>query len=202
MQTIMTGSGLYEELAELDRLLTEYEETKIKDPGRAHALEHLIINELSKSQLDKEIQVKLKGEKKSLSELNPEELHSLPFEDLAREIHGRLSTIRNTQIQDGMHIFGSLPEGERRVDFIYSILRYDAGEEISLRREVAKLMGYDLAELLRDTSRVDEKTGKSYGAILEEIDMVSKDAIRQVLSEAGFLKQEDDHEAGSRNTVE
>lgn len=185
MQTVMIGSGLYEELAELDRLLTEYEETKIKDRGRAHALEHLILQELKKSKLDREIRVKLEGRRKSLAELTHEELHSIPFEDLVREIHGRLSTIRNTQIQDGMHIFGSVPEGERRIDLIYSVLRYDHGEEVSLRREVAKLLGYELSELLSNTSQVDRKSGKSYGAIIEEIDRISKDVIREVLREAG-----------------
>jgi len=45
-----------------------------------------------------------------------------------------VSVIRNTQIQDGQHIFGDLPEGDRRVEFINSILRFDAGQEVSLRR--------------------------------------------------------------------
>lgn len=182
MQTVMTGGGLYEELAELDRLLTEYEETKLKDRSRAHALSHLILQEVKKAKLDKEVRIRVEGKRKSLSELSHDELHSIPFEEIAREIHGKLSIIRNTQIQDGMHIFGRLPEGERRVDFIYSILRYDTGEEVSLRREIAKLMGYTMSELLSDPSRVDERTGKSYGAIIEEIDMAAKEAIREVLN--------------------
>ena len=41
--------------------------------------------------------------------------------------HGVLSRIRNTQIQDGMHVFGKPPEGEKRVNYINAILRYDAG---------------------------------------------------------------------------
>ncbi len=182
MQTVMTGSGLYEELAELDRLLTEYEETKLKDRGRAHALEHLILTEVKKANLDKEIRIKIAGKKKSLSELSHDELHSIPFEEIAREIHGKLSIIRNTQIQDGMHVFGTVPEGDRRVDLIYSILRYDSGEEISLRREIARLMGYTMSDLLKDPSQIDQRTGKSYGAIIEEIDMVAKEAIREVLN--------------------
>ncbi|SFM53510.1 cobaltochelatase subunit CobN [Thermodesulforhabdus norvegica] len=185
MQTVMTGSGLYEELAELDRLLTEYGETRIKDPGRAHALEHVILRELRKSKLDAEVKVRIGGRRRSLSEIGHEELHSIPFDEIVKEVHGKLSLIRNSQMQDGMHVFGSIPEGDRRVDFIYSILRYDAGEDASLRREVAKLMGYDLSELLENVSRVDPKTGKSYGAIIEEIDVVSRSIIREVLREAG-----------------
>jgi len=183
MQTVMTKSGLYEELLELDRLLTEYEEVKKKDKARAHALKHLILEELEKCKLDAEIQIRIGGKKRSLKEISQEELSSLPFEELIKEIHGRLSTIRNTQIQDGMHVFGFPPKGERRIDFIYSILHYESEERISLRKKIAELMGYDLSELLRNSNRVDEKNGRSYGAILEEIDSSCKDVIRDVLQE-------------------
>ncbi|GAB6182396.1 hypothetical protein JCM13991_01370 [Thermodesulfovibrio hydrogeniphilus] len=79
-----------------------------------------------------------------------------------------------------MHIFGKLPEGERRVDFIYSILRYGTGE-ISLRKEIAKLLGYDISQLLENSEKVDLKTGKSYGALVEEIDKIGKEIVKKVL---------------------
>ncbi|WP_448384396.1 cobaltochelatase subunit CobN [Desulfosoma sp.] len=183
MQTVMTGSGLYEVLSELDRLLTEYEEVKIKDRGRAHALQHIILQEVARTNLDKEIRVKVQGRRRPLCEVSHEEMHGLSFDEVVREIHGKLSLIRNTQIQDGMHIFGRRPEGERRVDFIYSILRYDTGADVSLRREVAQKLGYDLSALLQDPAHIDEHTGKPYGTLLEEVDRVSKSLIRTVLHE-------------------
>jgi len=119
MQTVMTGGGLYDELADLDRYLEEYEKAKVADPGRAHMLEHLVIEEIKKTNLDKQI--------------NVEDGHDC-FAAIAEKAHAVLSVIRNTQIQDGQHIFGDLPEGDRRVEFINSILRFDAGQEVSLRR--------------------------------------------------------------------
>jgi cobaltochelatase CobN len=187
MQTVMTQGGLYEELEELNRLLGEYEQVKGLDPGRAHALEHLIMESIKKANIDKEIKVYVTGKetekpkKLQLSEVSHEDMHSLPFDEIVREAHGALSRTRNTQIQDGMHIFGESPEGERRAGFIYSILRYDAGEEVSLRREIAKMMGLNIGDLLSDQGKIHPERGKSYGELLEEIDLMGKELIKEVI---------------------
>lgn len=187
MQTVMIQGGLYEELEELGRLLGEYEQIKGLDPGRTHALEHLIMDLIKKTNLDKEIHIFLpdretgRPRKMKLCEVKDEDIHSLTFDEIVRQTHGALSRTRNTQIQHGMHIFGEIPEGERRVDFIYSILRYDAGENFSLRREVAKIMGLDLHELLSDPGKVHPKRKRSYGELLAEIDLIGKELIREVL---------------------
>ncbi len=187
MQTVMTQGGLYEELEELSRLLGEYEQVKGLDPGRTHALEHLIIESIQKANVDKEIKVYVpmkdvkKPKRLMLSEISHEEMHSLPFDEIVREAHGALSRTRNTQIQDGMHIFGELPVGDRRVDFIYSILRYDAGDEVSLRREIANMIGLNIGELLSDQGKIHPVMKKSYGELLEEIDMKGKELIKEVI---------------------
>ena len=82
-----------------------------------------------------------------------------------------------------MHIFGEVPKDEKKVDFIYSILRYNMGDGPSIRREVAKMLGYDLAELISNQEKIDEKEKTSYGEILERIDMMCKKIIKQVLME-------------------
>ncbi|MDK2888919.1 MAG: cobaltochelatase CobN [Thermoanaerobacter sp.] len=178
MQTVMTGGGLYDELAELERYLEEYEKARVADPARAHTLEHLIIEEIKKTNLDKQI---------------PVEGGHDNFAAIAEKAHAVLSTIRNTQIQDGQHIFGEIPEGERRVEFINSILRFDAGEKVSLRRAVAGLMNLDLAGLLADQGRFSTRYGKSYGALLEEIDAAAKAFIGRFLKgqevDPGFAQE-------------
>ncbi|MEZ0343808.1 MAG: cobaltochelatase subunit CobN [Caldimicrobium sp.] len=185
MQTVMTEGGLYEELEELDRLLGEYEIVKKRDPAVRHTLEHQIIEAAKKAKLDVSTKVFYKGKKIALSELSNEELHEIPFEEIASALHSQLFLIRNTQIPEGMHIFGKPPEGKRRVDLIYAILRYDAGQEISLRKEIARLLGYDLKELLSHKERVDEKSGLSYGAILEKIDNLGREIVAEVLRQGG-----------------
>ncbi len=165
MQTVMTESGLYDDLEELARYLGEYEQAKLGDQGRAHALEHLILDLIQKTNLDKEIR------------LSPD----LSFDEITRRVHEALSRIRNTQIQDGMHIFGEIPRGERRVEFIKAILRYEADGGLSLRRLVAQKMGLDLSELLKDQGSFDPIHQKSHGELLEEIEKKSKELVAQVL---------------------
>jgi cobaltochelatase CobN len=166
MQTVLVQGGLYDELAELDRYLDEYERARVADPVRTHTLEHLIMDEIKKTNLEQQISVQ--GGHAS-------------FSAIARQAHAALSIIRNTYIQDGQHIFGEVPQGERRVDFLNAILRYDAGEATSPRKAVARLMGLELGELLADQDRVSLKHGKSYGALLAEIDTAAKAFIALLL---------------------
>jgi cobaltochelatase CobN len=178
MQTVLTGGGLYDELDELDRLLGEYEQAK-HDPGRAHALEHLILDEIDRTNLSAEI--KLGNIAIDGCDDGDFKENGMQFSEIVTRAHEALSKIRNTRIQSGMHIFGQLPEGEDRVDFINSILRYDERDnKVSIRRLSAGLLGFDLDELISDQGRVTED-GRSYGALLEEIDHLSSDIIRACL---------------------
>lgn len=156
MQTVMTQSGLYDELEELDRFLGEWEQARASDPARAHQLEHLIREGIEKAKLQSQMKPELAAD----------------FEALAARTHDALSLIRNTMIQDGMHIFGELPEGKRRADFIYSIVRFDAGEEHSLRKCLCRAAGLDLAALLADPGAVDPRLCRAHGELLEEIDRI------------------------------
>ncbi len=180
MQTVLTQGGLYDELEELGRFLDEYEKVKNDDPGRTHVLKSLIIEAIKKANIDKELKSYFKNVKKDI--VIDEESSDLPFDEIIHAVHNILSRIRNTQIQDGMHIFGQLPEGDRRIDFINSILRYDAGQEISLRKIVAMTMGLNLSEMLEDQGRICQYYKKSYGELLEEVDALCKEFIRQVIS--------------------
>ncbi|MDO9532105.1 MAG: cobaltochelatase subunit CobN, partial [Deltaproteobacteria bacterium] len=128
MQTVMTAAGLYDEMGELDRLLAEYDRLKNVEPGRAHLMEHLILDSLEKSHLSQQIS------------LSPE----LAFGQVVQRIHDGLSLIRNTQIPDGMHIFGQLPQGERRADFLHAVIRFPVSGGPSWNRLMSRLLGVSL----------------------------------------------------------
>jgi len=170
MQTVMESSGLYGDLEKLNSLLEEYELSKRKDKARLHILQHEILKTLKQSKLIK---------KETLKGLSP---HSKEFEELLKEVHLKLSLIKNSQTQTGMHIFGEVPKGKDRVEFIYSILRYkNLGMGISLRGEVAKLLGYSLKELEANPNAFDEKSQRTFGKILDTIEEVSKLIIAKIL---------------------
>ncbi|MHC1610000.1 MAG: cobaltochelatase subunit CobN, partial [Candidatus Methanospirareceae archaeon] len=128
MQTVMTGSGLYGDLKELEDQIAEYNRTKTSDRARAHALEHIIIDLIRKTKLSEEIKLDKRLE------------DGYSFEKIIELAHNAITRIYNTQIPDGMHIFGEIPHGSKKVELINSILRHDS----ELRRIIIKLMGLDI----------------------------------------------------------
>ena len=151
MQTVLTKGSLYEKYLQLDDLLVQYE-TARHDPARCHALEHVIKDAVEAANLT-EIKT------------GPE----VPIDEIIRQCHEVLSRIRNTQIQLGMHVFGEIPSGDKRIDLINSILRYDAGDS-SPRRTVAKVFGLDFNQIVRNQDQFDSTFGMSNGALLEWLD--------------------------------
>jgi cobaltochelatase CobN len=163
MQTVMTRGELYDKLVDLDRLLAEYE-TARTDPSRAHALHHLIRDAITAAKLDYDMHV----------------THETPLEELVAQAHEVLSRIRNTQIQKGLHVFGTVPTGDKRADMIRSIIRYDSGNK-SIRYQIALILGLDLEDLLKNQGKISEIYGVSHGALLERIDEHIKEYVNVVL---------------------
>ena len=188
MQTSMVQSGLYEELEELDSLVTEYETVKNDNPARAHVVSHQIFESIAKCKLDVQIKVPVMGSIgtpsiTAIRDMTHEQRHHADFGPIVRACHEALSSIRNTQIQDGMHIFGELPQGQRRVDFINAIMRYDGGDKLCLRRVIAELMGLSFDKILANPAQIHNPTCRSYGQILEQLDIFSRQFIAGVLAD-------------------
>ena len=127
MQTVMTESGLYGDLKELEDQIAEYNKTKVSEKARAHALEHIITDLLTNTNLSEEIKLDklLKA--------------GAPFDRIVDKAHEAITKLYNTQIPDGMHIFGESPKGEQKIEFVNSILRYDS----EMRMLVLNLLGMD-----------------------------------------------------------
>lgn len=98
MQTVMVQGGLYDTLEELDRLLGEWEQARNGNPARAHQLEHLIREGIVAAKLE--------------SQVSPDTAPD--FAVLASRVHTALGLLRNTYMEDGMHIFGETPQDGRR----------------------------------------------------------------------------------------
>ena len=164
IQTVMTESGLYGDLKELEDQIAEYNRTKTSDKARAHALEHIIIDLIRKTKLSEEIKLDKKLEK------------GYPFEKIIGIAHEAITRIYNTQIPDGMHIFGEVPEGDKKVEFINSILRHDS----ELRKLIFVLMGLNI------------QPSEAESALLAEVDSIAKEFI------FAFLTEEEPLEAAKR----
>ncbi len=150
MQAVMTDSDLYGELKELEGKISEYNRAKVSDGARAHSLQHIILGLLEKSNLAKEIRL----EKLIKS--------GAGFEEILERAHDKISQLYNTQIPDGMHIFGLLPEGERRLEMVRAILRPE------VRKAAAELLGKEI------TTRMED---------LQELDLLCKDLISAMMKD-------------------
>lgn len=166
MQTVMAQGGLYDELEELDNLLKQYDKVRLADKTQAHLLEHLVIEEIQKNNLEKEI------------DLTDYHNH---FDQVVESAHKILTTVKNTQVQDGMHIFGQLPTGEARVEMLNAIVRYEGIDQASLRSSICQLIGLELKSLLSQTEIFSEVIGKNNGEILFDLDVIGKAIISKFL---------------------
>jgi cobaltochelatase CobN len=128
MQTVTTESGLYGELKDLEDRIAEYNKTKRSEKARAHSLEHVIVDLIKDSKLSTEI---------GLDELMAS---GSGFDNIIEHAHDKIAEIYNTQIPDGMHIFGDKPRDRKKVEFICSAMRFDS----ELRKFVSGLMGSQL----------------------------------------------------------
>jgi cobaltochelatase CobN len=125
MQTVMAPTGTYGALRELEDRVSEYRKFRDSDRAYAHALEHQIIDLVRKANLEQEVGLD-----------NP----ASGFDDMLHGIHRVLSGLYTTRIPEGMHIFGSVPEGERRARFIATTLNHDG----SVYALLTRMMGLDL----------------------------------------------------------
>ena len=114
MQTTMTESGVYGDLKELEENIAAYRQSKVSERALAHALEHVILDLLKKTNLAEELKLEALIDS------------GMSFERILELAHGKISEMYTTQIPDGMHIFGEVPGGEKRVDLINAILRFDS----------------------------------------------------------------------------
>lgn len=170
MQTVMVEAATYGHLEELEHYLDQYIQARQTDPARAHELEHLI--------MDKALEGKL------LEDVG----HShADFDLVVEKLHGLITGLKNRMHQDGLHIFGDIPAGGRRVSFIQAILKHDTGDKGTFSRLVAELMGLDY-DLLKDSPHTwHEGFGRNYGMLLDDVNRHVKELVREFTAGNGNI---------------
>ncbi|MGH8355823.1 MAG: cobaltochelatase subunit CobN, partial [Pseudomonas sp.] len=129
----LTRAESYGPLRDLERLADEYYEAQLLDPRRARALQGEILGLIRATQLDRELQ--LSGED------GPDSW--LP------KVDTYLCELKESQIRDGLHVFGESPAGRLRIDTLLALLRIPRGDgrgaRASLLRALAKAfeLGFD-----------------------------------------------------------
>ena len=166
LQAVATEGETYDGLAELQDLINQYEEMRFKDNGQKHILQHYIGEAIKNAKLDKRI--------------NISNIH----EDIDKIINicsRTIALIETTTIDDGQHIIGEIPTGERLLDFLNGIVRYEGIGEISLRRMIAELLGLDFHYLLENKEEYNRTFSKLNSSIIVDLDKISKKVIDLLL---------------------
>ncbi|MDQ1283142.1 MAG: Cobaltochelatase, CobN subunit, partial [Euryarchaeota archaeon] len=150
---VMHNADTYDEMAELEVLLNDYQHALAEDPGKIPDIRRSIWEKVCEAKLDHDLEA---DEKTVFSDFNG-------FLD---RLHEYIHEMADTQIRDGLHIFGEPPEGSRLDEFLVALTRLSNGNVPSIRESLAELLGHDYDMLL-------STRGRGGGHIIEEIHNLS-----------------------------
>ncbi|MEG4247574.1 cobaltochelatase subunit CobN [Microcoleus sp. Pol10D4] len=150
----MTRAELYGPLQQLETLIDEYCEAQSLDPSRLPMIRDRILALTNKENLDKDLGI---------------QLNKSEFTEFITRTDGYLCELKESQIRDGLHIFGQCPEGRQLRDLIIAIARHPTNGRSGLTRALAEDSGYDFDPLTCDpTSIIQHRTAGDLTAELEE----------------------------------
>ena len=172
-----TNADLYDDMGKVENLLADYATACREDVGKVPVLKPMIWEAVAAAQLDKDIEV-------------TQEAAMSDFDAFLEKLHAYLAEMADTMINDGLHVMGSPPEGDRLVEFIAQLTRLPNGGTPSLREAVIAAMGFDHDDLLenrgRRLARYGERTG---GEIIRLAHAKVLDIVR-ALADAGYGPQD------------
>ncbi|MHC8350370.1 cobaltochelatase subunit CobN [Pseudomonas sp. RT4P38] len=133
----LTRAETYGPLRNLELLADEYYEAQLLDPRRARELQRDILQLVRETHIDRELQLDEKLDSDADAAI------WLPRLDTY------LCDLKESQIRDGLHVFGESPTGRLRIDTLLALLRIPRGDgrgaQSSLLRALAKAfaLGFD-----------------------------------------------------------
>jgi cobaltochelatase CobN len=151
----MTSAGAYGDLAELAQLVDEYYQMEKLDPAKLPLLQRQIWEVIQKSKLDDDLRYILRADHGDhthdwdggfLDDGTPTvfaELEGRQVAHLLEDIEGYLCELTGAQIRDGLHILGTVPQGDQLVELLYHLLRLPNLNVPSLPASVAQALGED-----------------------------------------------------------
>ncbi|MCP1602553.1 cobaltochelatase subunit CobN [Pseudomonas citronellolis] len=129
----LTRAENYGPLRDLERLADEYYDASLLDPRRAVQLRGEILDAVRAAALDRELGL----------QLNDDEDSWLP------QLDAYLCDLKESQIRDGLHVFGESPVGQLRRDTLLSLVRIPRGDGKGGNASLLRALAADL-QLGRD----------------------------------------------------
>ncbi|MEG3941372.1 cobaltochelatase subunit CobN [Microcoleus sp. S36b_A3] len=153
----MTRAELYGPLQQLEALIDEYCEAQSLDPSRLPMIRDRIVALTNQENLDKDLGI---------------QLNKSEFTEFITRTDGYLCELKESQIRDGLHIFGQCPQGRQLRDLIIAIARHPSTNRSGLTRSLAKDLNYDFDPLTTAgdlTAELEEKAAELVDNLIENI---------------------------------
>lgn len=153
-----TNAGATDAMQEIDDLLDKMHIARQEDPKKLPLLLDSLWQKTEAAHLNRDL-----GWDRAQAEADPD--------GFCQKLHGYLNEIDVTAINDGLHIFGAPPEGERFNETLLHLTRLPNGTAPSLWDAAAQARGFDGADL-RDNpgERIGDRTkGQILSAILDDV---------------------------------
>ncbi|SEI20989.1 cobaltochelatase CobN subunit [Pseudomonas asplenii] len=189
----LTRAETYGPLRDLELLADEYYEAQLLDPRRARELQRDILKLVRDTQIDRELQLDVGLDSDADAAI------WLPRLDTY------LCDLKESQIRDGLHVFGESPQGRLRIDTLLALLRIPRGDgrgaQSSLLRALAKAfeLGFDpldcaLAEPWAGPrpealGSISEASWRTAGDSRERLELYAATLIEQALAGLAELPQ-------------
>jgi cobaltochelatase CobN len=106
----MARADSYGDIARLEQLLDEHANVAAMDPAKLPAVRAQIWTLLQAAKLDHDLGLKDR----------PQDDH---FDEMILHVDGWLCEIKDSQIRDGLHVLGTPPSGQNRIDLVLAMLR-------------------------------------------------------------------------------
>ncbi|MGY2180937.1 cobaltochelatase subunit CobN [Pseudomonas agarici] len=191
----LTRAETYGPLHDLELLADEYYDAQLLDPRRARELQRDILQRVRETRIDRELQLD--------AGLNSDADAAIWLPRLDTY----LCDLKESQIRDGLHIFGESPDGRQRIDTLLALLRIPRGDgrgaQSSLLRALAKAfeLGFDpldcaLAEPWTGSrphalQMISDETWRTAGDSRERLELYAAQLIEQSLAGSAVVADGD-----------
>ncbi len=163
-----TNADLYDDMGKVENLLADYHVSVQEDPGKADIIRPMIWEAVATAQLDKDL------------EITREEAMA-GFDAFLEKLHAYLQDMADTMINDGLHVLGSPPDGDRLSEFAAQLTRLPNGGVPSLREAIVADSGFDYDDLLENRGRRLARFGnRTGGEIIRQAHQKAVDMIRSM----------------------
>lgn len=152
----MTRAELYGGLQQLEGLIDEYYEAQTLDPSRLAVIRDRMTALIQQENLSQEVQ-------SMAGDVDLDQFTPAALTELITNADRYLCELKESQIRDGLHIFGQCPTGRQLRDLIVSIARHPSPGRLGLTRAIAQAWNLDFDPLTADPAQLVEEGERGKG---------------------------------------